>query len=83
MTSQLPPRQRSGRARSERACVRVSEHVRPRNVHRGRGRKQAARGGAAVAIAVTSGVGERTRPLPRARAHTQRDMHTRAHRCSP
>lgn len=85
MTSQLAPVNALGaRAPSVRACVRVSEHVRPRNVHRGRGRKQAARGGASVAIAVTSGVGERNRPLPaRARAHTQRDMHTRAHRRSP
>lgn len=35
-------------------------------------------------MAVTSGVGERTRPFPtRARARAHRDMHTRAHRRSP
>jgi hypothetical protein len=40
---------------------------------------------AAVAMTVTSGVGERTRPFPhaRARAYTHRDMHTRAHGRSP
>lgn len=45
-------------------------------------RKREDRGGAAVAMAVTSGVRERTGPFPRARARacTHRDMHTRAHR---
>lgn len=53
-------------------------------MHRGRreGRKWGSRGGAAVAMTVTSGVGERTRPLPharaRTRAHTSLHTHTRA-----
>lgn len=82
----LPPRSALGaRAPSVRACVRACEHVRPRNVQKGGGRKREARGGAAVAMTVTSGVRERTRPFPhaRARARAHRDMHTGAHRRSP
>lgn len=54
-------------------------------MHWGRGaglEKPEARGGAAVAIAVTSGVAERTRPLPharaRVRAYTHRETGTHA-----
>lgn len=67
-----------------RACVRVSEHVRPRNVHRGRGQEMGGEGrGGRCHDSDVRRQGANPALSPRARARTHTDMHTRAHRGSP